>query len=159
MLLGWGAAAWLFPGSPTLVHVFVGATLSATSVGITVRVLKDLRVTQSREGQIILGAAILDDVLGLVVLALVGGMVTVAAGGAGLSGLSMVWILLRALLFLGITIGVGHLASGPIVRLAARSGQPVLSQGMFAAVVLMVLVTTLVTPVGLRWAFGSAGRN
>jgi Kef-type K+ transport system membrane component KefB len=49
---------WL-AGSATLVHIFIGATLSATSVGITARVLQDLGVTQRREGQIILGAAIL----------------------------------------------------------------------------------------------------
>src|SRR3972149_2220113 len=49
-LLGWGAAAWLMPERSALVHVFVGATLSATSVGITARVLKDLGATQRRGG-------------------------------------------------------------------------------------------------------------
>lgn len=124
ILLGWGAAAWLMPDSPTLAHLFVGATLSATSVGITARVLKDLGVSQSREGQIILGAAVLDDILGLVVLAVVSGAVAAAAtGGPGLSLPAIGGILLRALLFLGITVGVGHLLSQPIVRLAARTGQ------------------------------------
>ena len=125
MLLGAAAGAWLLPGSPTLVHVFVGATLSATSVGITSRVLKDLGVTQSREGQIILGAAVIDDVLGLVVLAVVSGAVTAAATGtAGLSALAIAGILLRAVLFLGVTVGLGPVLSGFIVRLAARTGQP-----------------------------------
>lgn len=124
ILLGWGAAAWLMPDSPTLAHVFVGATLSATSVGITARVLKDLGVTQSREGQIILGAAVMDDILGLVVLAVISGAVAAAAtGGPGLSLIGIGAILLRALLFLGITVGAGHLLSRPIVRLAARTGQ------------------------------------
>jgi Kef-type K+ transport system membrane component KefB len=124
ILLGWGAAAWLMADSPTLAHVFVGATLSATSVGITARVLKDLGVTQSREGQIILGAAVIDDILGLVVLAVVSGAVAAAAtGGPGLSILAIGGILLRAFVFLGITVGVGHRLSGRIVRLAARTGQ------------------------------------
>jgi Kef-type K+ transport system membrane component KefB len=124
ILLGWGAAAWLLPDSPTLAHIFVGATLSATSVGITARVLKDLEVTQTREGQIILGAAVIDDVLGLVVLAVVSGAVAAAAtGGPGLSPLAIGGILLRAILFLGITVGLGHLLSKPIVHLAARTGQ------------------------------------
>jgi len=124
ILLGWGTAAWLMPDSPTLAHVFVGATLSATSVGITARVLKDLDVTQTREGQIILGAAVIDDVLGLVVLAVVSGTVAAAAtGGPGLSTLAVGGILARAILFLGVTVGLGHLLSGPIVRLAARTGQ------------------------------------
>jgi Kef-type K+ transport system membrane component KefB len=123
--LGWAAAAWLLPDDPTLVHVFVGATLTATSVGITARVLKDLGVTQTPEGQTILGAAILDDVLGLIVLAVVGGMVTAAAtGGPGLSVLAIVVILVKAVLFLGITVGLGHWLSGPLVRLAGRTGHP-----------------------------------
>lgn len=124
LLLGWGAARWLLPDSPTLTHIFVGATLSATSVGITARILRDLGVTQSREGQIILGAAVIDDVLGLVVLAVVSGAVAAAAtGGPGLSALAVGGILARAVLFLGVTVGVGHLLSGPIIRLAARTGQ------------------------------------
>lgn len=123
-VLGWGAAAWLLPDSPAVVHVFVGATLTATSVGITARVLKDLGVTQSPEARTIIGAAILDDVLGLMVLAVVAGMVTAAATGRpGLSPLAVAWILLKAVLFLGVTVGLGHLLSGPIVRLAARTGQ------------------------------------
>jgi Kef-type K+ transport system membrane component KefB len=75
IVLGWAASAWLDPRGPMLVHLFVGATLAATSVGITARVLKDLGVTQEREGQIILGAAIVDDVLGLIVLAVVSKLV------------------------------------------------------------------------------------
>ena len=54
-------------------HVFLGATLTATSVGITARVLKDLRRSQTDEARIILGAAVIDDVLGLVILAVVTG--------------------------------------------------------------------------------------
>jgi Kef-type K+ transport system membrane component KefB len=67
---------------------------------------------------------VIDDVLGLVVLAVVSGAVAAAATGtAGLSGLAIAGILLRAILFLGITVGLGRLLSGPIVRLAARTGQ------------------------------------
>lgn len=125
MLLGWLAAAWLMPGSPTLAHVFVGATLSATSIGITSRVLKDLGVMQSREGQIILGAALIDDVLGLVVLAVVTGSVAAAtAGTASLSVLDIGGILLRAILFLGIIVGLGTLLSNRLVRWVARTGKP-----------------------------------
>ena len=64
VVLGWGTARWLLPDAPILAHLFVGATLTATSVGITARVLKDLGALQSREGQVILGAAVLDDILG-----------------------------------------------------------------------------------------------
>jgi Kef-type K+ transport system membrane component KefB len=67
--LGWGVGAWLLPAAGAYVHAFLGATLSATSVGITARVLRDLGRVKSREAHVILGAAVIDDVLGLVILA------------------------------------------------------------------------------------------
>jgi len=124
LALGWAVAAWLLPESPLLTHVFIGATLSATSVGITARVLKDLGKTQSREGQIILGAAVIDDILGLIVLAIVSGAVTASVGGgAAVSAGSIFSILARAVLFFGVTIGLGRFLSAPIVRLASWTGQ------------------------------------
>ncbi len=68
-LLGYGVAVYLFD-LPMLVSLFIGGTLTATSIGITVRVLADLGRQREREGQIVLGAAVLDDVLGVVLLAL-----------------------------------------------------------------------------------------
>ena len=115
----------MVPDAPTLAHLFVGATLTATSVGITARVLKDLGSLQTREGQVILGAAILDDILGLVVLAVMSGLVTaMASGGSGLSGVAFTGIILKAVVFLGLTVGLGHYLSGSIMRLAARMSQP-----------------------------------
>lgn len=55
---------------PTIPALFAGAALTATSIGITAKVLQDIECLRSREGQIILGAAILDDILGIVVLAI-----------------------------------------------------------------------------------------
>jgi len=69
LVLGFSLSYWGF-GLSVLVSLFVGGTLTATSIGITVRVLSDLKRQQAREGQIVLGAAVLDDVLGVVLLAL-----------------------------------------------------------------------------------------
>lgn len=69
LLFGFGLAYWLFDLS-LLVSLFIGGTLTATSIGITVRVLGDLKRQHSKEGQIVLGAAVLDDVMGVVLLAL-----------------------------------------------------------------------------------------
>ena len=71
---------------PLLVSLFVGGTLTATSIGITVRVLTDLHRLQSTEGQVVLGAAVLDDVLGVVLLAIlyefsIGGGVSLVNAG------------------------------------------------------------------------------
>ena len=68
-LFGSALAYWGFDLS-LLVSLFVGGTLTATSIGITVRVLTDLRRQNSEEGQVVLGAAVLDDVLGVILLAL-----------------------------------------------------------------------------------------
>lgn len=74
--LGWLVGWWLIPEEGWQVHVFIGATLCATSVGITARVLKDMGRIQQTESRIVLGAAVIDDVLGLVVLAIVSGAIS-----------------------------------------------------------------------------------
>jgi len=67
--------AWLIdPGGTLAEHLFLGAALGATSIGITARVLADLDQTRSGEAHVILGAAVMDDVLGLVLLAIVSGI-------------------------------------------------------------------------------------
>lgn len=71
MALGYGVGLWLIPEAPFSLHLFIGATLCATSVGITARVLKDLDAMAQPETRVILGAAVIDDVLGLIVLAVV----------------------------------------------------------------------------------------
>ncbi len=67
--LGFSLGYWAFNLS-MLVSLFIGGTLTATSIGITIRVLSDLKRQQEKEGQIVLGAAVLDDILGVVLLAL-----------------------------------------------------------------------------------------
>lgn len=67
--LGFSVSHWLFT-QELLVALFVGGTLTATSIGITVRVLTDLGRAQSHEADIVLGAAVLDDVVGVILLAL-----------------------------------------------------------------------------------------
>lgn len=66
--LGYGISAWVF-GLPELTALFIGGTLTATSIGITVRVLDDLGKRHSDEAQIVIGAAVLDDILGVLALA------------------------------------------------------------------------------------------
>jgi Kef-type K+ transport system membrane component KefB len=85
LLLGFGVGYWIFDLS-LLVSLFIGGTLTATSIGITARVLTDLKRHHAPEGQIILGAAILDDVMGVILLALlyefsIGGGVTLVNTG------------------------------------------------------------------------------
>jgi Kef-type K+ transport system membrane component KefB len=119
-VLGWGVGALLLPDASPYVHAFLGATLTATSVGITARVLKDLGRAQSPEARIILGAAVIDDVLGLVILAVVAGVITAANHGSGLSYVAVGVILAKALLFLGGALALGPAVSPRLVALVAR---------------------------------------
>lgn len=68
LLLGFGAG-WLLFGTSPLAALFIGGTLTATSIGITVRVLDDLGRRHSDEAQIVIGAAVIDDILGVIILA------------------------------------------------------------------------------------------
>jgi len=119
--LGWAAGAWLLPESPTYVHAFLGAVLTATSVGITARVLRDLDAIRSPEAQIILGAAVIDDIMGLVILAVVSGAITAAdQGGQGVSLADIGVISGKALVFLAASMLLGVLLARRLLRLAAR---------------------------------------
>lgn len=85
LVLGFTLGYWVFDLS-MLVSLFIGGTLTATSIGITVRILSDLKRQQAPEGQIVLGAAVLDDVLGVILLALlyefsIGGGVSLISAG------------------------------------------------------------------------------
>ena len=90
-----------------MVSVFVGATLTATSVGITARVLTDLKLMHRAESRIIIGAAVIDDVLGLVILAVVSGL----AAGAALSLVGIATTFAIAVGFLVAAVIVGNLVA------------------------------------------------
>ena len=114
--LGWLVARSLLPQEPTALHVFLGATLTATSVGITARVLRDLGASQSRAARVILGAAVIDDVLGLVLLAIVTGAIATGA----VQPASVALIAGKALLFLALALPLGAWLTPRLLRLAAR---------------------------------------
>lgn len=151
--LGWGASAWLLPEQPALVHVFIGATLCATSVGITARVLGDLGRLQDRESKIVLGAAVLDDVLGLVVLAVVTGAVQASNQGSTLSALSIAGIIGKALAFLFGALVIGAWASRRLLRLAA--GLQATGMLLVASLGFCLLLAWLANLVGLATIVGA----
>ena len=118
--LGWAVGAALLPEAGPYVHAFLGATLTATSVGITARVLRDLALTRRPEARIILGAAVIDDVLGLVILAAVAAAIGAADRGVPLSLAGVGVILLKAAAFLVGALVLGSRISPRIFALAAR---------------------------------------
>ncbi len=113
---GFYASQVLMPGFSSNTHLFLGAALTATSVGISSRVFKDLRVMKTIEAKIVLGAAVIDDVLGLLLLAVVGGIVSV-----GYIEVSTITVLcLKAVAFFVGAIVLGRLVAPFLGRIAAR---------------------------------------
>jgi len=102
------------------VHLFIGSVLCATSVGITARVFKDLKKLQTKEAQIILGAAVIDDVLGLIVLAVVSGIVTAAELGKPLEIGSVLGLIGIGIAFLGGSLTVGAFVVPRVMKQLSR---------------------------------------
>jgi Kef-type K+ transport system membrane component KefB len=124
MVLGYFVSLQLLPDAGWLSHLFVGGTLTATSVGITARVLKDLGKSNTKEARIILGAAVADDVIGLVVLAVVSGLVAAetakTGSGGSVSWAAVLWIIGKASLFLTLAVVIGRFWSQRAFLYAAR---------------------------------------
>jgi Na+:H+ antiporter len=110
---------WML-GFDALVAVVTAATLTATSVGITARILADLGRLQEPESHIILGAAVIDDVIGLVILAVVTGL----TAGETLTVFGVAMTATLAFGFLGGTLVVGKLLVPPFVRAVSRVDLP-----------------------------------
>jgi Kef-type K+ transport system membrane component KefB len=146
LALGWGTAAWLLPTAGWHTHLFVGAILTATSVGISARVLKDLGRGNSDEARIVLGAAVLDDILGLLIMAVVAGVIAAADAGSTLSYADLLSTIAKALGFL-----VGSIAFGVyITPRLFHAGAGLRSPGVLLTLGLGLCFIT-------AWAAGSVG--
>lgn len=136
--LGWGVSILFLPEHSLYVHMFIGATLTATSVGITARVLKDIGKIRTREAKIILGAAVIDDIMGLVILAVVTGIISAAAsGGNGISSFDVFLIIAKAVGFVIGAIVIGQFLMPHIFKVGARFKV----SGVLLSIALMVCFT------------------
>ena len=120
LLIGWLALSLITVESSSQ-RLFVAASLCATSVGITARVLRDLGRERSLEARVILGAAVIDDVLGVVLLGVVAGLIGGGGGGgATFSFGHIVRLCVTAALFLVGSLLIGARVSPLLFRAAAR---------------------------------------
>lgn len=142
MALGWFTGRWLLPKESWHVHLFLGATMCATSVGITARVLKDLGKSQTAVAKIVLGAAVIDDVLGLMVLAVVQAIIVRGSASFG----EVAWLSGKAFGFLIAALVIGDWLSPHLFRVAAK-----------LHVHGMLMVTGLVICFGLSWGASLIG--
>jgi Kef-type K+ transport system membrane component KefB len=118
--LGFAVASWLLPDQSVHVHLFIGATLTATSVGITARVLRDVNRSQTDEARVILGAAVIDDVLGLIILAVVTGMIAAESTGAHVGVGAVAIISLKSVSFLAGALVAGRWLAPKLFTWASR---------------------------------------
>ena len=146
-VVGYGVMSWL--GHPALLAVFVGATFTATSVGITARVLADLGRLGDSAAKVVLGAAVVDDILGLIILAVVTGVAqtgSVSLGAVGLLAAKAVVFLVAAVL-LGVRLAPSLV--GCVGRLRARGALIVYS------VVFAVALAAVADLIGLATIIGA----
>jgi Kef-type K+ transport system membrane component KefB len=118
MALGLSTMKFLHPDSALARDLFIGGILTATSVGITARVLRDLRRDTTEEARVILGAAVLDDVLSLIVLAVVSALALTGT----VSVWSIGWTTAKAALFLGGSLSIGIWITPWVARKLAGAG-------------------------------------
>ncbi|HUQ81715.1 MAG TPA: cation:proton antiporter [Gemmatimonadaceae bacterium] len=136
-------------GLEMLPAIVAGAALTATSVGITARVFSDLGRLQSIEGQIVLGAAVIDDVIGLIILAVVSDLVV--GNAPSLLGIARTTAI--AFGFLAAVLVVGRFVVPPVFRLVARTGKEHTLASM--ALVLAFLLAVLASEVGSALIVGA----
>jgi Kef-type K+ transport system membrane component KefB len=102
-ILGYYVSGMIIQDLPNISKIFIGAMLTATSVGITARVFKDLNFLDTKEARIVLGAAVIDDILGLIILAVVSG---IAVTGV-IDFISIGSISLKAIIFILLSVLAG----------------------------------------------------
>ena len=115
-ILGYYVSGMIIQDLPNISKIFIGAMLTATSVGITARVFKDLNFLGTKEAKIVLGAAVIDDILGLIILAVVSG---IAVTGV-IDFISIGSISLKAIIFILLSVLAGLFLAKKSIKLIAN---------------------------------------
>jgi Kef-type K+ transport system membrane component KefB len=148
-MLGFAATRAFMPEASLNTDLFIAATLGATSVGITARVLKDLHREQSTEAHVILGAAIMDDVLGLLMLAIVTGIIV----SGGVDPVNVASIIVLSLLFIGGVLFLGPYFLRLVIRLFCQLD--LIEAKMFTSYLFVMILAWLANLVGLATIIGA----
>jgi Kef-type K+ transport system membrane component KefB len=136
-------------GEPVHESVFVGAAMVATSVGITARVLSDLHALNTRESRVILGAAVFDDILGMIVLTIVAGLAT---GG------SIRWVHMLVLVVEAVGFAIFMIFIGPRVvgRMRTRLERMYMHDApLILAIAICLGLSVVATKIGMAAIIGA----
>lgn len=149
LTLGFLMAWALRPDAPYVQDLFLGATLAATSIGLTARVLADLNQDRRKESQIIIGAAVIDDVLGLIVLAIVSSMVV--KGGLEFGEIGQT--ILMAVAFIGSVLIFGETIIRWQIRLLRKLD--IMEAKLFISLIFVMTLAWVADLVGLAPIVGA----
>ena len=149
LVLGVAAVRMIVPALPFDATLFIAATLCATSIGITANVLHEIGFEKSREGYIIIGAAVYDDILGLVILAIVTGIV--------ITGSVDVTEIIRVVLLSGAFLIAVAVLGPTIVRLSAKLMQrlDLVEAKMFTSYLFVMVLAWMANLAGLATIIGA----
>ncbi|HWO02979.1 MAG TPA: cation:proton antiporter [Blastocatellia bacterium] len=137
--------AW---GGTGVEALFVGTAMVATSVGITARVLSAMGLLETQTARIILGAAVIDDILGLLVLAIVSNMAT--------GTVNYIEVVITAALAIGFTAFVALVGAPVVTRLAPRTARLRIEHGFFAfGLILCLGLAAAATYIGVAAIIGA----
>jgi Kef-type K+ transport system membrane component KefB len=134
---------------PLILAIFAGAAMTATSIGITASVFGELGWLRRREGQIVIGAAVLDDILGIVILA----VVVALAGGEGLTVGPIVKLVLAAIFFVAAALFLSRTAAPLFDWVLDHLKAP--GEVVVASFVVLTLCCFLAQAIGLEAALGA----
>jgi len=115
--VGYAVTTWMIPSATSVQAIFIGATIVATSVAVTASVLMDMGLVSSQVGSAVLGAAVVDDILGMTVLAVSGG---IASGTIDLE--RVFYLIIAAILFIVVGILAGTHLIGRLIALMEKVG-------------------------------------
>ena len=146
--LGTFGLFYLF-GVPLIPAIFAGASMTATSIGITASVFGELKFLKTKEGQTVIGAAVLDDILGIVILA----VVVALAGGAGFSVGPIVKLVTAAAAFVVVSLVLSRTAAPLFDWLLDRLKAP--GEVVVASFVVLSLCCFTAQAIGLEAALGA----
>ena len=148
-VLGFLVSWWLIPDSSHSHHMFLGATLGATSIGITARVLQDINKTKCMESHVILGAAVMDDLLGLVMLSIVSGIVVTGSMELG----SIARTVFQAILFITAVLFLGPYIIRFLIRMLRYLD--VMEAKLFISFVFVMMLAWFANLAGLATIIGA----
>ena len=147
--LGFGSSWLLIPDISLHTSLFLGAALGATSIGISVMVLQELKMESTKVARIILGAAVLDDILGLLMLSIVSGIVVTG----GINAAQILIVIAMTVIFLGAAVFLGPMLLRLVIAMVRHLD--LMEAKMFISFLFVMILAWMANLAGLATIIGA----